>query len=114
MMSTDRGGPVAPAPPATIYGGVLGVLDQIDQAVYRAIAATPSPSLDQRLSRLSSTADHSKLWIAVAAALALTPGRPRRAAALGVASIGPILVSRRGDGKIHVDDDFHETRRGTV
>jgi membrane-associated phospholipid phosphatase len=76
------------APPATIYGGVLGELDQIDQAVYRAIAATPSPSLDLVLSRLSSAADHSKLWFAVAAALALTPGRPRRAALLGVASIG--------------------------
>ena len=71
----------------TIYGGVLGELDQIDQAVYRAIAATPSPSLDLVLSRLSSAADHSKLWFAVAAALALKPGRPRRAAVLGV-SIG--------------------------
>ena len=72
----------------TIYGGALGELDQIDQAVYRAIAATPSPSLDLGLSRLSSAADHSKLWFAVAAALALTPGRPRRAALVGVASIG--------------------------
>jgi membrane-associated phospholipid phosphatase len=76
------------APPATIYGGALGELDQIDQAVYRAIAATPSPSLDLGLSRLSSAADHSKLWFAVAAALALKPGRPRRAALVGVASIG--------------------------
>jgi uncharacterized membrane protein len=25
---------------------------------------------------------------------------------------GLILVSRRNDGKIHVDDDFHEARRG--
>ena len=49
-----------------IYGGALGELDQIDQAVYRAIAATPSPSLDLVLSRLSSAADHSKLWFAVA------------------------------------------------
>ena len=80
-----RGGP---APPVTIYGGVLGELDQIDQAVYRAIAATPSPTLDLVLSRLSSAADHSKLWFAVAAALALKPGRPRRAALVGVASIG--------------------------
>jgi membrane-associated phospholipid phosphatase len=56
--------------------------------VYRAIAATPSPSLDLVLSRLSSAADHSKLWFAVAAALALKPGRPRRAALVGVASIG--------------------------
>jgi membrane-associated phospholipid phosphatase len=77
-----------PTPPATIYGGALGELDQIDQAVYRAIAATPSPSLDLVLSRLSSAADNSKLWFAVAAALALKPGRPRRAALLGVASIG--------------------------
>jgi hypothetical protein len=84
----DTTGLAGPAPPATIYGGVLGELDQIDQAVYRAIAATPSPSLDLLLSRLSSAADHSKLWFAVAAALALKPGRPRRAAVVGVASIG--------------------------
>ncbi|HEX4678996.1 MAG TPA: DUF1269 domain-containing protein [Gaiellaceae bacterium] len=25
---------------------------------------------------------------------------------------GMVLVSRRADGKIHVDDDFHETRKG--
>jgi undecaprenyl-diphosphatase len=74
--------------PATIYGGALGELDQIDQAVYQAIAATPSPSLDFGLSRLSSAADHSKLWFAVAAVLALKPGRPRGAALRGVASIG--------------------------
>ncbi|HET9556528.1 MAG TPA: phosphatase PAP2 family protein, partial [Actinomycetota bacterium] len=72
-------------PPATIYGGALG---ELDQAVYRAIAATPSPSLDVVMSRLSSAADHSKLWFAVAGALALKPGRPRRAALLGVGSIG--------------------------
>ena len=53
-----------------------------------AIAATPSPSLDLVLSRLSSAADHSKLWFAMAGALALKPGRPRRAALVGVASIG--------------------------
>jgi hypothetical protein len=28
-------GPAGPAPPATIYGGPLGELDQIDQALYR-------------------------------------------------------------------------------
>ena len=84
----DTAGPAGPAPPATVYGGALGELDQIDQAVYRAIATTPSPSLDVVMSRLSSAADHSKLWFAVAAALALTPGRPRHAAVLGVASIG--------------------------
>jgi membrane-associated phospholipid phosphatase len=84
----EAAGPAGPTPPATIYRGALGELDQIDQAVYRAIAATPSPSLDMVLSRLSLAADHSKLWFAVAAALALKPGRPRRAALVGVASIG--------------------------
>ena len=84
----DGAAPGRTSPPATIHSGALGELDQIDQAVYLAIAATPSPSLDFVLSRLTSAADHSKLWFAVAAALALKPGRPRRAALLGVASIG--------------------------
>ena len=83
----EAAGAAGAGPPATIYGGALGELDQIDQAVYRAIAATPSPSLDLVLSRLSSAADHSKLWLAVAGTLALKPGRPRRAAVVGVASI---------------------------
>jgi undecaprenyl-diphosphatase len=83
----DAAGRRGSAPPATIDGGALGELDQIDQAVYRAIAATPSPSLDLVLSRLSSAADHSKLWFAIAGTLALTPGRPRRAAVVGAASI---------------------------
>ena len=86
-MDEDAAGRRGSAPPATIYGGALGELDQIDQAVYRAIAATPSPSLDVVLSRLSSAADHSKLWFAIAGTLALTPGRPRRAAVVGAASI---------------------------
>jgi undecaprenyl-diphosphatase len=50
----DGDGREEPTSPATIYGGALGELDQIDQAVYRAIAATPSPSLDLVLSRLAS------------------------------------------------------------
>jgi membrane-associated phospholipid phosphatase len=80
--------PVAPVAPASIHSGALGELDSIDQAVYRAIAATTSPTLDRALSRLSSAADNSKLWLVVAAALALRGGPPRRAALLGVASIG--------------------------
>jgi membrane-associated phospholipid phosphatase len=95
----DTAGRAVPAAPVTIYGGVLGELDQIDQAVYRAIAATPSPSLDLVLSRLSSAADHSKVWFAVAGALALTPGRPRRAALLGVASIGVASATANLVGK---------------
>jgi membrane-associated phospholipid phosphatase len=77
----------------------LGEVDQIDQAVYRAIAASPSPSLDLVLSRLSSAADHSKLWFAIAGALALKPGRPRRAALVGVASIGLVSATANLVGK---------------
>jgi hypothetical protein len=82
-----RGGP---APPATIYGGALGELDQIDQAVHRAIAATPSPSLDLVLSRLSSAADHSKLWFSIAATVPLRPFRSAFAFATAVGDELPL------------------------
>jgi membrane-associated phospholipid phosphatase len=60
----------------------------IDTAVYAAIAATPSPTLDVAFRRLSHAADHSKLWLGGAAALAAVGGRSGRcAAANGVASI---------------------------
>jgi membrane-associated phospholipid phosphatase len=79
---------VASAAPPSIHSGAVAELDGIDQAVYRAIAATTTPTLDRALSRLSSAADHAKLWLAVAGVLALRGGQPRRAALLGVASIG--------------------------
>src|SRR3954451_23257921 len=46
----------------------------LDVAVYAAVAATPTPTLDPALQRLSAFADHSKLWLAVAAALAAAGG----------------------------------------
>ena len=67
---------------------VLGDLAAIDDAVYRAVAATPSPTLDRGLARLSRAADRSMLWIAIAGGLALLGGPPgRRAARAGLASI---------------------------
>jgi undecaprenyl-diphosphatase len=59
-----------------------------DARLYAAVAKTDTPGLDRVLSRLSSTADHSKISFAVAAALAVRPGAARHAAALGVAAIG--------------------------
>jgi membrane-associated phospholipid phosphatase len=60
----------------------------IDIAVYRAIAWTRTPTLDGTFQRISHAADHSKLWLASAAALALSGGDAgRRAAVNGVASI---------------------------
>ena len=60
----------------------------IDTAVYAAIATTPTPGLDQIFRRISHAADHSKLWLASAAALAAFGGdNGRRAAVNGVASV---------------------------
>src|SRR5213080_1208156 len=67
---------------------IVREIDSVDLAVYRAIAQTPTPALDNDLRRLSRSADHSVLWLSIAGALALVPGRPRRAALLGAASIG--------------------------
>ena len=69
-------------------GSILRDAEAIDLAIYRAIAATPSPSLDDAMRRLSDAANHSKLWLAAAAARALLGGRPgRRAAVTGVGAI---------------------------
>jgi undecaprenyl-diphosphatase len=62
---------------------------RVDAAVYAAIAATPTPSLDRTMGKLSKAADYSRLSLASAALLALTGGRKgRRAAAMGLASVG--------------------------
>jgi len=63
-------------------------IGNLDAALYSAIAATPTPTLDRYLRALSRAADHSKLWIGTAAVLAAAGGRPgRRAAVNGLASI---------------------------
>ena len=61
----------------------------IDSAIYGAIAAGDTPSLDSAMRRLSRAADHGKLWFAIAAALALLGGpRGRLAARRGLVSLG--------------------------
>jgi undecaprenyl-diphosphatase len=72
----------------------------LDGAVYAAVAATETPTLDRGLRRLSAAADHSKISLTTAALLALRPGRTRRAAllgalAVGVASAGANLVVKQ-------------------
>jgi undecaprenyl-diphosphatase len=66
----------------------LRELAEVDRAVYRAVATTPTPTLDGPLRTLTRTADHSKLWLASAAVLFAVGGpRGRRAAVTGVASL---------------------------
>ena len=61
----------------------------VDAAVYEAIAASETPSLDVAMRALSRAADQSKLWFATAAALALLGGSGgRRAARRGLVSLG--------------------------
>lgn len=62
---------------------------RVDVALYSAIAATPTPALDHALARLSRAADYSRLSLWSAALLAALGGGPgRRAAAMGLASVG--------------------------
>ena len=64
-------------------------IERVDVALYAAIAQTPTPALDRAMARLSQTANYSRLSLAAAAVLAATGGRRgRRAAAVGLASVG--------------------------
>jgi membrane-associated phospholipid phosphatase len=79
-----RGGPVRQRAAAA-----LRELGAVDQAIYTAVAATPTPSLDEPLRRLSNAANNSVLWLAVAVGLGVAGGSAgRRAAVRGTAAIG--------------------------
>lgn len=74
--------------PKAGHSGWRTEVGRLDKAIYAAAAATPSPRLDRFFRKLSRAADHSKLWIGSAAALAAGGGeRGRRAAVDGLASI---------------------------
>ena len=67
----------------------LRELGALDQAIYSAVAATPTPALDEPLRRLSDAANYSRLWLAIAAGLGVTGGKAgRRAATRGTVAIG--------------------------
>lgn len=89
-------------------------LNRLDLAVYAAIAATSTPTLDYAFRRLSKAADYSKLWLASAALLATTGGAGgRRAAVNGLASTGLTsaivnLVLKPLGGRRRPDRDTHQ------
>lgn len=73
---------------ASAWAEAMRELGAVDRAVYEAVARTPTAELDGPVRRLSESANHSRLWLAIAAALALLGGNHGRRAALeGVASI---------------------------
>jgi len=99
--------------------GTAGLVDMvrefgdIDRAIYAAVAEVPTPTLDDRLRRLSLIADHSMIWFGVAGVSALVGGKRGRQAAIdGAVAIGitafivnvplkNILPRRRPDRELH-------------
>lgn len=66
----------------------LRSLGALDREIFEAVAESPSPLLDRAMPVLTRTADHSKLWFGIAAAL-WASGSPsaRRGAGRGVATL---------------------------
>lgn len=63
-------------------------LGTLDREIFEAIADSPSPLLDAVMPRLTSAADHSKLWFAIAILLGASRRRSAvRGATRGVASL---------------------------
>jgi membrane-associated phospholipid phosphatase len=86
--------PPPEAPPTerdwrAILRAVVGESAAVDVAVYDAVAASRTPTLDRTMSASSRAADHSVLWFSIAGVLALAGGRRGRLAARdGVLAIG--------------------------
>lgn len=62
-------------------------LGTLDREVFETVAHSPSPFLDTAMPALTRAADHSKLWILLAAGLAAGPPSARRGAGRGLASL---------------------------
>ena len=73
----------------------------LDERAFAAIARTDVPWADEPMRRLTAAADHSRLWVVVAAGLALGGGRfGRRAAVRGLASILVTSAATNGPFKL--------------
>ena len=85
---SNREDDTTPARRGGTAGRWLADARRVDQAVYSAIARTPTPALDLGMNRLSRAADKSGIWIATAGLLAVFGGSSgRRAAAQGLACV---------------------------
>jgi diacylglycerol kinase family enzyme/membrane-associated phospholipid phosphatase len=75
-------------------------LGTLDREVFEAIAESPSPLLDATMPRLTRAADHSKLWLVIAAVLAASGHRAsRRGAVRGVATLAATSLFTNQVGK---------------
>lgn len=79
----------AAAAPGSLLRRALDELVELDVAVYEAIEATPTPTIDVPLRHLSNAANRAKLYMGIAAVLfALGGPKGRRAAVTGMAAVG--------------------------
>jgi len=66
----------------------MRILGELDQRLFTRVATARVPGADPALTRLSRGADHGRLWLGTAAALAALGGhRARRAAVRGIGSL---------------------------
>jgi diacylglycerol kinase family enzyme/membrane-associated phospholipid phosphatase len=70
-----------------------GHVNDVDRAISRAVAGLPPTPVDPAMKALSTAANHSLLWLAVAALLAARKGATRKAAARGLVSIAAASVT---------------------
>jgi diacylglycerol kinase family enzyme/membrane-associated phospholipid phosphatase len=71
-------------------------VNDVDRAVSRAISALPPSPLDTAMKNVSTAANHSLLWFAIAAFLAARRGASRKAAARGVLAIAGASAAANG------------------
>jgi membrane-associated phospholipid phosphatase len=67
---------------------LLDDVRRLDLALFRTIATTETPTLDEPMRRLSDAANNAKLWLVIAGIMGVVGGRTgRRAALTGVVAI---------------------------
>ena len=68
--------------------------DALDRSIHNAVASTPTPALDVPMTWISNAATYSRLWVVIAAVLAVAGGRRgRRAAVRGLTAIGATSIT---------------------
>ncbi|MDJ1132687.1 bifunctional phosphatase PAP2/diacylglycerol kinase family protein [Streptomyces iconiensis] len=88
MTERDLPEPTAPPESGAAGAGTYGIWSRWDRTVFRHVAGRHWPGAERVLPRLSRSADHGRLWFAVAAGLTATGATPAKRAALrGTASL---------------------------
>jgi undecaprenyl-diphosphatase len=101
----------------TARSPLLRRLHEVDEEVFERIAGWESPAMDRIMPALSQTASHSKIWMAVAVALALVGGKKGRTtaveslAAVGITSLLANVVAKGLFRRSRPTDQVPEERR---